>query len=122
MSQRASLAKSFAFAFAGIKRLLRGRNVRLELAFAALAAGLGCWLRLGLLPWMLIVVCCAGVLSAEAMNSALEVLADTLHPKKSPGIGLAKDLAAAAVLLWALAALCVGLALFVPLLLARSGP
>ena len=122
MKERGSILRSVTFALAGLRRLPGlERNVRIELGFALLAVGLGLCLQIAMQQWLMIAVCCAGVLSAEAMNTAVEVLADTLHPRRDPGIGLAKDLAAAAVLLWVFAALVAGLFIFLPLLLARSG-
>lgn len=75
--------------------------------------------------WCLIIICIGGVLSAEAVNSAVEALADKISPcddptlgKSSAGfdpmIGKAKDLAAGAVLLAAIAAVAVGLIIFIP--------
>jgi diacylglycerol kinase len=54
------------------------------------------------------------VWGAEAFNTALEQLADTLHPERDPGIGRAKDVAAAAVLIAALGAAVIGVLVFVP--------
>ena len=39
------------------------------------------------------------VLSAEAMNTAVELLADALHPDRDERIRVVKDLAAGAVLI-----------------------
>ena len=64
---------------------------------------------------MWIVVAITLVWSAEAFNTALEQLADALHPQQHPGIGRAKDVAAAAVLIAALGAAVIGLLVFVQL-------
>ena len=45
--------------------------------------------------------------------TALEALADHLHPQQHPAIGLSKDVAAGAVLVSSVAALVVGMAFFV---------
>ena len=45
------------------------------------------------------------VLAAELFNSALEAALDRLHPERHPAIKVAKDCAAAAVLLLSLTAL-----------------
>ena len=52
----------------------------------------------------------AAVVAAELFNTAIEHLADELHPHDSPGIGLVKDMAAAGVLLAVLGALGVAVA------------
>jgi hypothetical protein len=56
----------------------------------------------------------AFVLSAEAMNTALEYLTDLVSPDPHPLAGKAKDVAAAAVLIAAFSAIIVGLILFLP--------
>jgi diacylglycerol kinase len=50
------------------------------------------------------------------LNSALEALADHLHPDQHPQIGVAKDLAAAAVLIASMVAAAVGAAFLFSLL------
>ena len=64
--------------------------------------------------WICLFLCIGVVLSAEAMNSAIEWLADTLHPEMDPGIRLAKDAAAGSVLVASLAAAIVGAIVFFP--------
>ena len=57
------------------------------------------------------------VLAAEAVNSAIEALADVVSPDYNEGIKRTKDLAAGAVLLLAMTAAMVGLIIFIPKLL-----
>ena len=54
------------------------------------------------------------VWSAELMNTAVEAVVNLVSPDYHPLAGKAKDVAAAAVLLAALAALVVGLLIFGP--------
>jgi len=63
--------------------------------------------------WALIIVTCGAVISAELFNTAIEHLADHLHPEIHPSIRIVKDCAAAAVLVTSLAALVVAAALAV---------
>lgn len=58
--------------------------------------------------WLFNLFCIALVLSAELFNTALEHLADRLHPGRDPAIKVAKDCAAGAVLMLALLAVIVG--------------
>jgi diacylglycerol kinase (ATP) len=53
------------------------------------------------------------VISAELFNTAIEHLADHLHPEIHPSIRIVKDCAAAAVLVTVAGALCVGVALLI---------
>lgn len=93
-------------------------NARIHLVAAALAVGLGLGLRLSPGEWLWIAAAVGGVWAAEAFNSALETLADRVSPEWDEAIGRAKDLAAGAVLIAALAAAAIGLLVFVPRLLA----
>ena len=53
-------------------------------------------------------------LAAEAVNSAIEALADVISPDYNEAIGRAKDMAAGAVLMLAVAAATIGLIIFIP--------
>lgn len=107
--------KSFAYALQGLAHLLRTQpNARLHLLAAVLVCAAGAYFGLSRVEWLGVVVAITLVWSAEAFNTALEQLADALHPKQHPGIGRAKDLAAGAVLIAALGAAVIGMLVFVP--------
>lgn len=104
------------FALQGLVHALASeRSLRFQtLAFAAVLLALAL-LRPAPLWWALLLLASAGVLAAELLNTALEHLADALHPADSPAIRAAKDCAAAGVLLAVLGALGVGAAFLVHL-------
>ncbi|QVK24756.1 diacylglycerol kinase [Shewanella dokdonensis] len=83
--------------------------MRRHLLAALLAILVFVWLQPAALWWALIVLCIALVWSAELINSALEALIDHLHPQLHPQIKHVKDMLAAMVLVFSLAALIVGL-------------
>lgn len=119
MAVKNGLTKSLRHAFAGIiYSVRRERNMRIHL-FAACAAFTLAW-RLNLDKHEILILCLtvAGVLVAETFNTALETLVDLVSPEFHPLAKVAKDTAAGAVLLAALASLVVGYLLFVPKLLA----
>lgn len=60
--------------------------------------------------WAVMTLTVAVVVGAELLNSAIEALADHLHPQRHEGIQRTKDLAAAAVLVTSVGALAVGTA------------
>jgi undecaprenol kinase len=66
--------------------------------------------------WALVALTSSAVIAAELFNTALECLADHLHPDHHTQIRIAKDCAAAAVLVAALGALAVAAALLVHLM------
>lgn len=102
-------AERLGFALAGIRIVARReRSFRVQLALASGAAGALVLLRPGAV-WGALVLLSAGlVLALEAVNGALEYLADRTHPEWAEEIGRAKDAAAGAVLLASLAAGAVG--------------
>ena len=115
--------RSFYYAFRGLFLLFRSqRNARIHLFFFLLAMLCGFLFGITILEWCLILLCSGLVMTAEAVNTALERLADSVHPGHHIGIGESKDIAAAAVLITAIAALSVGLIIFVPKLVSWTLP
>lgn len=102
-------AARLGFAAAGLRLVFRREKSFRSQCALALAAGLaGIALRPGPLWWALLALAAGLVLALELVNSALEYLLDHLHPDLAPGIGAAKDAAAAAVLVASLAAAAIG--------------
>jgi undecaprenol kinase len=109
--------RRLGFAAAGVMSALRSeRSVKFH-ALAAVAAFviLG-WLRPAPVWWAVVILIVALVLAAELLNTAIESLADLLHPEQDPRIGRVKDLAAAAVLVVSAGALAIAAALLFDLL------
>ncbi|HOI42744.1 MAG TPA: diacylglycerol kinase family protein [Elusimicrobiales bacterium] len=112
---------SFGYAFRGIGHACSEPNFRIHLAAALAASALGYWLELPAAEWCAVLLCFAAVMSAEAMNSAVEKLTDLVSPGQHELAGKAKDLAAGAVLISALMAAAVGCIVFLPKLARRFG-
>ena len=109
-SQR--FAHSLRFALTGLAVAWRGEaNFRFHVgAFVAVVIAL-ILLKVEPLWWALVLLTSGLVLTAELFNTALEHLADHLHPETHPRIAIVKDCAAAAVLIAACAAVLVAVAL-----------
>jgi diacylglycerol kinase len=113
--------RSFLFAFKGCKTLvIEQHNARVHLLAVLVVCVLAALLSLSRWEWVALVVAMALVLVAEALNTALEYLADVCHPEQHPLIAKSKDVAAAAVLLAAVAALLIGALVFLPALSALA--
>ena len=113
-------AQSFADAGRGVALLIaRQPNARIHALATAAAIALGVWLDLDPGEWCWIALAIAIVWVAEGLNSALETLADVVHPARDARVGSAKDLAAGAVLVAAIASAVIGALVFGPRLLAR---
>ncbi|MHB1214529.1 MAG: diacylglycerol kinase family protein [Thiobacillus sp.] len=110
-----SRLKSLACALQGMGLLVRTQpNARLHLLAAVLVCAAGVYLDLSRAEWVGVTAAIVLVWSVEAFNTAIEQLADALHPAWHPGIGRAKDMAAAAVLIAAFGAAIIGLLVFLP--------
>lgn len=111
-------ARSFIYAFNGIRTLLHDEhNSRIHVAAMSAAIILGFALHISANEWCIVALCCGGVLMAEAMNSAIEAIADLVSPDFHPLIKKAKDVGAAGVLMMAIAAATAGLIIFIPKIL-----
>lgn len=92
----------------------REPNARIMLALGIVSIGMGFGLGISRIEWMMLVGCIGGVLGMEAMNSAIERCVDLSCRERNEIARAAKDLAAAASLFVSLAALIIGLLIFVP--------
>jgi diacylglycerol kinase (ATP) len=114
--------KSFGFAFAGLAVMLRTQhNAWIHLASTGVVVVAGFWFALAREEWIWLVLAIVAVWTAEALNTAFELLCDVASPEFHPLVKQAKDVAAAAVLIAAAGAAIVGLLVFAPHLTALFG-
>lgn len=110
--------KSILIAANGIIALVKEEdNAKVHLLATFTVVSMGLFFGLSTHEWCLIILCIAGVFSAEAMNTAVESLTDLVSPDYHPLAGKTKDFAAAAVLLFSIGAAIVGLIIFLPKIL-----
>lgn len=115
-----SLTASFRHAFRGWQHVFRTqKNARIHSAIAIVVFVLGLWLHLPLRDWAVIILTTAVVFGAEFMNTAIETVVDLASPQPHPLAKIGKDVAAAAVLVAALAAILIGMLLIGPPLWAK---
>src|SRR5258708_39049267 len=91
-------ANSFRHAGRGLWLAGRGRNLRIMLLGALAVVALGIVYDVSRLGWAVLLLCMCGVLGAEAMNTAVERLADHIERRYDAEIHDIKALAAGAVL------------------------
>ena len=102
----------------GLGELIRREhNAWIHVVVALAVILLGIWVGLSAQQWVDVVLAMGLVLSAEAMNTGMEALADLVSPEKSEKVRFIKDLAAGGVLIAALAAAITGMIVFLPRLL-----
>lgn len=107
--------RSFTCAFKGIGRTIRSEaHMRVHLVFAVIAL-FACWfLQVEAWGWVAVILCIGMVFSAETFNTAVEALSDKVCSEEHRLIEIAKDAAAGAVLICAIASVVVGLIVYVP--------
>lgn len=107
--------KSVTYAIKGIILLVTTEtNLKIQ-AFAGVAVTIaGFVFHLTTTEWILQTLTIALVMATEGINTAIEKLADFIHPEHHTKIGFIKDIAAGAVLITALAALIIGCLIYIP--------
>ncbi|MFM8258796.1 MAG: diacylglycerol kinase family protein [Vulcanococcus sp.] len=98
------------------------RNFRIHVVTGGITFSLGLWLQLPAAQLAVLVLTVAAVLVLELLNTATEAVVDLAIGRRfHPLARIAKDCAAAAVLVAALSSLLIGLLLLLPPFLARLG-
>ena len=111
----AARVRSIRHALAGLGLMLRTQhNAWIHLAVTIVVVLAGLILGLTTESWLALILAIAIVWIAEALNTSFELLCDVASPDFHPLVKAAKDVAAGAVLLSAIAAAIVGTIVFLP--------
>ena len=104
-NQTRALGRSFLYAFRGIRFCIKNeRNMRIHLAAAVFVTAFSLAYRLEPLGYAVLFLAMGAVISFEAVNTALEALVNLASPAYHNLARIAKDVAAGAVFIAALAA------------------
>lgn len=104
----------FHSAIAGVMDTFRTeRNFRIHILATLFILAAAWFFRVDALDWMLLTLAIALVLGAELLNTGIEAVVDLVSPDWHPLAKKAKDAAAGAVLVASLAAMVIGLIVFV---------
>ncbi|MEM6280326.1 MAG: diacylglycerol kinase family protein [Verrucomicrobiota bacterium] len=105
----------FSDAIRGLVSVFRSeRNFRIHVGAALVVVVAGFLFQVSVGDWFALVFSIGFVLTAEVLNTAIEYLADAIHPEMDPGIRMTKDAAAGGVLVASVAAAVVGAIVFLP--------
>jgi diacylglycerol kinase (ATP) len=89
--------RSLKFALRGMWLLITTEDsIKAQLFIAIIATFLGFYFDISKIEWMIQFLAIGLVLVAEAVNTAIEEVADFIHPDYHKKIGLIKDIAAGA--------------------------
>lgn len=115
MSVFHTIPRSFGYAVSGIKTAFKNEpNFRIHILATLIATGLGIFVGLSTTEWAIMFLTICLVITMELVNTALEAIVNLVSPQIQEKAKVAKDTAAAAVLLSAIGAVLVGICLFVP--------
>lgn len=118
METKHPLLKSFGFAYEGIKtEFKKGRNFRIQIMIGMLATAMGLVLGISTQEWIVLILLIAIVLILELVNTAIEEIINIVSPEIRPEAKIAKDVSAGAVLIASVAAILIGVTLFLPKIL-----
>jgi undecaprenol kinase len=113
------LASSFKCGFQGIATAAaRERNLQIHLGISVIVILAGLVFSINKFEWIAIILSIGGMVSIEMMNTAIERTVDMYTKEYHPLAKQAKDIAAGAVLVFAIASVMVGLIIFLPRILA----
>lgn len=107
--------RSFGYAFHGIRLLItQEANAWIHCFAAVCVVVAGFFFGISVSEWIAVIFAIGMVLAAEAVNSAVEALADRVTQEYDEAIKRTKDLASGAVLILAIAAAIIGCIIFIP--------
>jgi diacylglycerol kinase len=113
---------SAGYAVRGITRFIQTeRNARIEIFISVVVIMLALYAEVSVVELSILLLCIGFVLAAEAMNSAVERMADFQSKEKHPDIKDIKDMAAGAVLISAIISLVIGVLILGPRLVEKIG-
>lgn len=105
----------FKYAGTGIYTALKKeRNLKFHVVAMILVIILGFVYDIDLIEWFICIILFAGVIAGEMFNTAIENVVDMITLEKNEKAKVAKDVAAGAVLVWAIGAAVIGVLIFMP--------
>lgn len=107
--------RSLMYAVAGCRYMFRyQKNIRIQLLASFAVLLLAIWLEVSPQEWALLILATSLVWLAEFFNAAVEAAVNTAVSDFHPMAKVAKDVAAASVLLSVLTSICIGLIVLAP--------
>ncbi|MEK7526621.1 MAG: diacylglycerol kinase family protein [Patescibacteria group bacterium] len=121
MSKKRNITSSFSFAWEGLKQAFNSEpNFRFHLLAALGVSVAGVYFNISTQEWLILVLTIVGVVCLELINTAIEAIVDITSPKISRLAKIAKDVSAAAVLIFSLASIVIGVIIFLPYILSAK--
>ncbi|MBP2832863.1 diacylglycerol kinase family protein [Aquimarina sp. U1-2] len=103
------------YAFKGALLLIKTEpSIQVQTGIAIIMTVLGFYYNITPGEWMLQIFAIGLVMSMEGVNTAIEAIADFIHPDFHNKIGFIKDVAAGAVFIAAVTAMIIGIIIYIP--------
>lgn len=107
--------KSVGYAFKGMLLLLKTEaSIQIQFCIAIIVTVAGFYFKISSTEWIMQCFAIGLVMSIEGVNTAIEAIADFVHPEHHEKIGFIKDIAAGAVFIASIAASIIGLIIYIP--------
>ncbi len=107
--------KSVTYAFKGaVKLITTEHSIMVQFSLGILLTIAGFYFNITSTEWLFQTMAIGLVMSIEGLNTAVEKIADFIHPNYHERIGFIKDIAAGAVFFAAITAIIIGLIIYMP--------
>ncbi|MEC3908785.1 diacylglycerol kinase family protein [Tamlana sp. 2201CG12-4] len=107
--------KSVRYAFKGALLLIKTEaSIQVQFIIAVIMTIAGFYFNISSNEWTVQVLAIGLVMSIEGVNTAIEEIANFIHPERHDKIGLIKDIAAGAVFIASVFASIAGLVIYIP--------
>jgi diacylglycerol kinase (ATP) len=110
--------KSVTYAYKGAFKLITTEHsIMVQFSIGVLLTVAGFYFGITPTEWLFQTLAIGLVLSIEGLNTAIEKIADFIHPNYHERIGFIKDIAAGSVFFAAMTAIIIGLIIYMPRIL-----
>lgn len=107
--------KSVGYAFKGALQLItKEPSIKIQLVIAIAVTIAGFYFKISQTEWLIQILAIGLVMGIEGINTAIEEVANFVHPEYHKKIGYIKDVAAGAVFIAAICATIIGCVIYIP--------
>ncbi|MGE5944366.1 MAG: diacylglycerol kinase family protein [Flavobacteriales bacterium] len=107
--------KSVGYAFKGALFLFKTEpSIKVQTVIAIFITAAGFYYQISTTEWLFQCLAIALIMSIEGINTAIEEMANFIHPEHHKKIGIIKDIAAGAVFIASIFAIIIGLIIYLP--------
>ncbi|SEQ96916.1 diacylglycerol kinase (ATP) [Hyunsoonleella jejuensis] len=106
--------KSVGYALKGALLLTKEPSIKIQLVITVLVTIAGFYFEISKTEWLIQILAIALVMGIEGINTAIEEIANFIHPEYNAKIGYIKDIAAGAVFIAAISTFIMGCIIYIP--------